>query len=147
MDWCTSHIWSAYEYWHVSTSAKTYVLSAGEIGSLRTLDFHFLSHLQLRPQFSILWDTDIYFYKCSSIWYQHSISYMLKVRFCINKDAQLYAELKKVWVIIQSWEDMPVFTALVVWGWFSQEWSSGCRVSRIHTEKLSIIWTWSNKVA
>ena len=85
MDWCTSHIWSAYEYWHVSTSAKTYVLSAGEIGSLRTLDFHFLSHLQLPPQFSILWDTDIYFYKCSSIWYQHSISYMLKVRFCINK--------------------------------------------------------------
>ena len=34
---------------------------------LRTLNFHFLSHVQLSLSFSIFWDLDIQFYICSSI--------------------------------------------------------------------------------
>ena len=30
---------------------------------------------------------------------KHSISFLLKFQFCIKKDAQLYAELRKVWFV------------------------------------------------
>ena len=46
--------------------------------------------------------------------YQHSISCMLKFWFCINKDAQVYAEFRKVWfvrVIFHSWRDIPFLQA------------------------------------